>query len=392
MKRGNVRWLVCSSLGIAFFSWSVEKGWSSVDNRVCIECHEERNPRIVSTWKESPMGRKGVSCIDCHGSDHQSDVDAIRTIMIVGHVCKECHPTEFERFQSGKHARAWESVYALPAVGALPKELIEGEAGCGGCHAIGRNDGQCDSCHTRHTFSKDEARHPRACLPCHGGVNHPQWEIWQTSKHGVVQEVSQRGRGPTCQTCHMPRGKHGVKTAWSLLALRLTGPDPEWATSRKTILCWLGLMDASGEPEAKGVVLLSYEEWAEQRDQMIEVCGECHSRLFAKERMQEVDSIIMKADKIMADAIRIVDGLYSEGVLPRPSENPPSFPDLLASCKWPNPLEEKLSTMFLKYRLIMLHGAFHTNPDFTTNNGWVKLRSGYEEIERMAQDLRKAKE
>lgn len=28
----------------------------------------------------------------------------------------------------------------------------------------------CDECHTRHTFSKKEARDPRACQICHMGV------------------------------------------------------------------------------------------------------------------------------------------------------------------------------------------------------------------------------
>jgi len=146
------------------------------------------------------------------------------------------------------------------------------------------------------------------------------------------------------------------------------------------------------ESEIKGVVLPAYEEWAQQRNQMIEVCGECHSRLFVREKMREIDAIIMKADRIMADAIEIVRALYREGLLPKPKENPPSFPDLLGFYKAPNPLEEKLSTMFLKYRLIMLHGAFHNNPDFTANDGWVKLRKGFDEIQRMALELRNAGE
>ena len=124
---------------------------------------------------------------------------------------------------------------------------------------------------------------------------------------------------------------------------------------------------------------------------MIEVCGECHSRLFAREKMQEVDRIIMKADKVMADAIRIVEGLYTENILPRSMEKPPHFPDLLGFHTSPNRLEERLLTMFFRNRLIMLHGAFHNNPDFTTNDGWVKLKRGYHEIQHMAQELKKAR-
>jgi hydroxylamine dehydrogenase len=391
MRRGIIFWFVHFSLGVVFFVGSEKGAFPSANSMLCLDCHEKINPRIVSTWKDSPMAKEGVSCIDCHGSDHQSDSDAFRVSMAVGQVCQDCHPEEAEGFKSGKHARAWESVYALAAIRALPEELIEGEQGCGGCHAIGRTDGHCDSCHTRHTFSKEEARNPRACLPCHGGVNHPQWEIWKTSKHGVVYEVSRGARGPTCQICHMPKGSHGVETAWSLLALRSTEMDPEWATSRKTILQWLGLVDEAGNPRAQVGVFLSYKEWEERRSRMLEVCGECHSRLFAREKMQEVDRIIMKADKVMADAIRIVEGLYTEKILPRPTEKPPRFPDLLGFHTSANGLEERLLTMFFRNRLIMLHGAFHNNPDFATNDGWVKLKRGYHEIQNMAQELRKAR-
>ena len=68
--------------------------------------------------------------------------------------------------------------------------------GCGGCHKIGVRDeasrqearygSPCDSCHTRHKFSKEEASRPEACRTCHMGFDHPQWEMWSGSKHGVI--------------------------------------------------------------------------------------------------------------------------------------------------------------------------------------------------------------
>ncbi|MBW2059745.1 MAG: cytochrome C [Deltaproteobacteria bacterium] len=395
MKRIGVLGLIVLIFGTCLAIVPEGKGQPVVDNRICIDCHSKTNPGIVSSWNQSRMAWSGVTCIDCHGSDHKSGDDAFRISMLVGRVCERCHQEEARQFHEGKHAGAWTSVYALSDVEALPVELVEGEQGCGGCHAIGRWDGGCDSCHTRHTFSREEARQPTACLPCHGGINHPQYEIWQTSKHGVVFEVSKKGRGPTCQTCHMPRGNHGVRTAWSLLGLRASGTDSEWAESRRTILRWLGLIDAAGKPTAKldgrkarGIVLLSYEKWKEQRDRMVETCARCHSRLFVLEKMGEVDSIIKKADRLMADAILLVQGLYQDGILPRPESAPPCCPDLLGFHRPPNPLEGKLVVMFLKYRLIMLHGAFHNNPDYTTNYGWVKLKEGYQEIAEAAGSLR----
>jgi len=298
------------------------------------------------------------------------------------------------RFKSGKHAQAWASVYQFKKVLELPAEMIDAEEGCGGCHSIGREDGQCDSCHTRHSFSKEEARKPEACLPCHGGINHPQWEIWRSSKHGVVYRVDpKKERGPTCQTCHLSGGDHGVKTAWSLLALRLPGEDREWIGYRKTILQWLGLIDREGNPtdllnelQVKGIIQVKPGEWTRLREEMLEICDTCHGRLFAMEKLGQRDAIIKKTDQLMAEAIQIVENLYQKSVLTRPDVRPTS-PDLLGLYSPPNPLEEKLWEMFLRHRIILLHGAFHNNPDYTTNHGWVKLKTAYEDVKRMTQEL-----
>ena len=81
--------------------------------------------------------------------------------------------------------------------------------GCGGCHKIGLKDegeisklkaegrgfglASCDACHTRHTFSVQEARQPQACQTCHMGFDHPQWEMYSSSKHGVRYLLKQNG-------------------------------------------------------------------------------------------------------------------------------------------------------------------------------------------------------
>jgi hypothetical protein len=151
---------------------------------------------------------------------------------------------------------------AMPTTHALPMELIEGQKGCGGCHKVGIKTEEeiadlkakgstfghaaCDSCHTRHTFSVAEAREPEACASCHMGFDHPQWEMYSTSKHGIA--------APTCQTCHMPDGDHEVRTAWGFLAVRTNGLAPypgeseQWWADRVTILQGLGVLDPEGAP------------------------------------------------------------------------------------------------------------------------------------------------
>ena len=49
--------------------------------------------------------------------------------------------------------------------------------------------GSCSACHTRHRFSKEQARRPDACGKCHLGPDHPQIEVYQESKHGILYQA-----------------------------------------------------------------------------------------------------------------------------------------------------------------------------------------------------------
>ena len=162
---------------------------------------------------------------------------------------------------------------AMPTAHAQPVALMEGMKGCGGCHKVGLKSeaehtelqqqgrgfgmASCDACHTRHPFSLKEARQPQACQTCHMGFDHPQWEMYSASKHGVRALLKQNGRcrrappRPTCQTCHMQEGNHEVRTPWGFLAVRLPLPqDKQWAADQATILQGLGVLDPDGKPTA----------------------------------------------------------------------------------------------------------------------------------------------
>lgn len=94
-------------------------------------------------------------------------------------------------FKKGKHALAWAATEAIPTIHYQPMVRTEGMKGCGGCHKIGLKspeqvadlaksgvrfgNASCNSCHTRHTFSVEEAKSPQACKTCHMGFDHPQW-------------------------------------------------------------------------------------------------------------------------------------------------------------------------------------------------------------------------
>ncbi len=47
---------------------------------------------------------------------------------------------------------------------------------------------------------------------------------------------------------------------------------------------------------------------------MLATCSQCHSDAFAKSELAKGDDMIREADHLMAEAIRIVAGLYKDGV------------------------------------------------------------------------------
>jgi hypothetical protein len=260
----------------------------------------------------------------------------------------------------------------------------------------------CDACHTRHVFSKTEALQPQACQTCHMGFDHPQWEMYSGSKHGVRYLLKQNGTlpeqvaAPTCQTCHMQEGDHGVMTAWGFLAVRLPMPeDEQWAADRATILQALGVLDPEGKPtgrlevvKAAKVARLTQEEWQSQRDRMLQTCNECHSLNFAMAELQKGDDMIKEADRLMAVAIRTIADLYRDGIIPKPETYSYPFPDLLTFHDAPTPIEQKLFVMFLEHRMRTFQGTFHANPDYALWYGWSEMKLDLAEIKRQAEELR----
>jgi hypothetical protein len=311
---------------------------------------------------------------------------------------------------------------AMPSAHAQPVALMDGMKGCGGCHKVGlktdeeikalKKDGagfgvaSCDACHTRHIFSKEEARQPQACQTCHMGFDHPQWEMYSASKHGVRYLLKQNKTlpesvaAPTCQTCHMQEGDHAVRTAWGFLAVRLPMPDDEqWANDRATILQVLGVLDPEGNPtgrldvvKAADVARLTEEDWQKERNKMLETCGQCHSANFARAELEKGDDMIRETDRLLAGAIRIVAKLYEDGILEKPESYAYAFPDLLYFHDAPTVIEQKLFEMHLEHRMRAFQGTFHANPDYALWYGWSAMQRDLTEIEELAQQLRENKQ
>jgi hydroxylamine dehydrogenase len=407
------KYFLCLIVSIVFVLFS-----SNVFAQTCVDCHKKVTPNIVSDWELSKHSKTGVDCAVCHGDQHTTDKDVSKVKMPTPENCAPCHGTRVEQFKKGKHAYAWAAQWAMPTAHWQPMALTEGKKGCGGCHKIGlksetdikglREKGDifgiasCDACHTRHTFSVKEARQPQACQTCHMGFDHPQWEMFSSSKHGVRFLLKQNGilpettAAPTCQTCHMQDGNHTNMTAWGFLAVRLPMPeDKQWAADRTTILQALGVLDPNGNPTERLAVVKSAEiarmtqdAWQKERDKMVTICSQCHSANFAKGELEKGDNMIRQADHLMAEAIRVVGDLYKDKILVMQKKYIHAYPDLLTFFDAPTVIEQKLFVMFLEHRMRSFQGAFHSNPDYSLWYGWGEMNQDLTAIRRLAAEMR----
>ncbi len=393
---------------------------SGLEAQVCVECHRKITPNIVSDWQASKHSQNEIDCSICHGDEHTSAQDVASVKIPTPQTCAICHETKFEQYKAGKHALCWVSMKAMPTAHWQPMALMEGMKGCGGCHKIGlkteteieqlKKDGagfgvaSCDACHTRHVFSAEEARQPQACQTCHMGFDHPQWEMYSSSKHGVRYLLKQNKTlpqdvsAPTCQTCHMQEGNHAVRTAWGFLAVRLPLPeDKRWAADRITILQALNVLGLDGSPTPRfdlvtkiDLARLTQKDWQNQRDKMIKTCNRCHSVNFAKSELSKGDQMIKTADSLMAEAIRIVGDLYRDSIISKPQTYTYRFPDLLTFHDAPTVIEQKLFLMFSEHRMRTFQGTFHANPDYAFWYGWSEMQRDLTEIKEIAKELRKS--
>ncbi len=434
--------------------------WTSWPDAKCIECHAKVTPGIVVQYLEGAMGKPGVQnpeacssdecrmsirlyggrvpCTVCHGSQHTTSSDWSKARLPDYHVCEQCHPVQVEEYLKSKHALAWKAMMVVAGLLHLPREVLL--LGCAKCHEIGVKTpeelkklgldrpygigGCCDQCHTRHRFSAEEARHPETCAKCHMGFDHPQWEMWSHSKHGLIY-LSEKQLfpfnvsladinasaypAPTCQVCHMPHGNHTVITAWGFLGLvafkgRPDGlrivQDKEWEEAEETLLKALGVLGPDGKPTPllKVVVELkmvrtSPQEFMAIRKQMIKTCTQCHSRSYVLEYFREADEAVRDATIELAKAIKAVAEAREEGVLPKRPDNPSNpYPFLLLFYEAPTKVERQLFKAFMEYRMRVIEGAFHVNPDYLHWYGWAELYKTVKDIQEELKHLKELKE
>ena len=155
------------------------------------------------------------------------------------------------------------------------------------------------------------------------------------------------------------------------------------------------MLDPAGKPtafletvKAADLARLTQEDWQRERDKMTKTCNQCHSVNFAKEQLGRGDDMIREADHLMAEAIRVVAGLYRDGVLPKPQNYAYPFPNLLTFHDAPTVIEQKLFVMYQEHRMRAFQGTFHASPDYAMWYGWSEMQRDLTEIKELAKSMR----
>lgn len=306
-------------------------------SKECIECHKNESRALYQQWGESKHYRANVGCYECHGAE-QSDPDAYRhynhtiATIVSPKDCGRCHSAEVNQFIHSHHAKAGRILGSLDNILAEVVEgnrnfvspaFAEGNAasavlGCWQCHGsqikvladgkldpatwpnsgIGRlnpdgSEGACSACHTRHEFSAAQARHPNTCGKCHMGPDHPQKEIYEESKHGILFAANidrmnldsnkwvvgeDYWAAPTCATCHMSATKDqsvthdiGLRISWNnrpVVSVRPETADAKMGLPGKDI------------------------PWQVRRQNMENVCLNCHNQNWVNNFYVQYDELI----------------------------------------------------------------------------------------------------
>lgn len=296
-------------------------------SKECIGCHKEMNVNIYQQWGYSKHFRANVGCFECHEAE-KGDADAfdhegkLISIIVSPADCAKCHEKEVEEFINSHHAKAGRIMGSLDNILA---EVVEGNRamktegfpdgisaaavnGCWQCHGsvvkvnsdgtldpatwpntgMGRvnpdgSEGSCTACHQRHEFSVAQARQPENCGKCHMGPDHPQIEIYKSSKHGINYYANKDRMNldsakwivgedyfdaPTCATCHMSATVDMPVTHNVGLRIKWNNRPPLIKLAHETDKKW-GLASAAITGDMR-------------KENMKQVCVSCHNDNFVE--------------------------------------------------------------------------------------------------------------
>ncbi len=315
----------------------------------CVVCHKRNTPGIIEQYGRSSMAAADVTCRDCHEvkADYPGAVEHEGAFILgspTAAMCEKCHEQEVAQYLNSRHALPAYVAYAgskelsaehlamyeaIPEGGFAPDKSrnaiaeLEGvdmrRFTCEGCHNIGKpaaddSVGQCQKCHLRHEFSLEQARKPETCNACHIGPDHPQYEIYTESPHGIAYLTqgdnwnwdAEPGTlttadfpAPTCAICHM--SGFGSQATTHDVGDRLT---------------WYLFAPVSTRRPA----------WQDNMVRMQGVCSECHSEPFLDDFYAAADKATERVNQWVEESRAIIAPLKEQNLLTsEPFDEPIDF-------------------------------------------------------------------
>jgi len=304
----------------------------------CVTCHRRATPGIVKQYGYSTMAAAEVSCRNCHevAVDYPGAVEHEGTHVLpqpTTAMCQHCHAPEVAQYNQSRHGLPAYVAYAgtqdltpellemyesIPEGGYAPDQMRnalfakEGSAitqfACVNCHKIGQPQadgsvGQCTKCHLRHEFSLEQVRKPETCNACHIGPDHPQWEIYHESPHGIAYATG------------------GERWNWDAESGTLTVED---FTAATCAICHMSGFGAAGTTHDVGDRLTWYlfapisqrrPAWQDNRTRMQNVCRECHNEAFIESFYTAADAATEHVNAWVEESDAIVAPLKDEDLL-----------------------------------------------------------------------------
>jgi hypothetical protein len=362
----------------------------------CVVCHRNASPGIVQQFGYSSMAASNVICSNCHvvTADYPGAVEHEGEYILASPttaMCQQCHPAEVNQYMQSRHSiPAYVAVAGSqdlsPELLAAYKSIPEGtyapdksrhilaqmegkdltRFACESCHSVGapavdQSVGKCQKCHIRHEFSLEQARKPETCNNCHIGPDHPQWEIYQESPHGISYSTMGQNwnwdadsgtltvkdfHAPTCATCHMS-GFGGAATTHDV-GDRLT---------------WFLFAPISERRPS----------WQNNQVRMQTVCMECHNEKF-------IDAFYADADKA---TYSVNDFVKQSDIVMKSVKDK----DLLTPAPFDEEIEYEYFELWHHWGRTAKFGAWMQGPDYTQWHGAYEIVKALSNLKEMAADM-----
>jgi len=361
----------------------------------CVVCHRKSTPGIVEQFGYSSMAAAEVACQDCHqvDSDYPAAEEHEGVYILVSPttaMCENCHQSEVAQYNASRHGMPAYVAYAgakdlspdlLAVYEAIPEGSYNPDSSrnaiyhlegpevtrfaCEVCHNIGLpaedgSVGQCQKCHLRHEFSLEQVRKPETCNACHIGPDHPQFEIFMESPHGIAYATGgdnynwdaepglmtvQDFPAPTCATCHL--SAFGGTATTHDVGERLT---------------WYLFAPVSERRPA----------WQDNQVRMKTVCGECHNENWVDQFYLDGDALVGKVNQWVLESQDVIKPLQDNG--------------LLTAEPFDEPIDFVYFELWHHWGRTAKFGAWMQGPDYTQWHGAYELLSDMAELKEMVAD------